>query len=277
MVGFLAQYLWGDRLALRAASAIHVTEQDRPDLIERVDRLAQIAGMPRPRVAISKRLQTPTAFAVGTRPATATILLTSSLLETLDDDELDAVIAHELAHVKNRDVAVMTVARFLPSVTYWLATTTYGLLTGMVYSLPRSRRYSGGNGGKGFFMTVLVSVVTAISTLAISVVFWLLSTTLYRVLAQYREFAADRGAAAITGDPGALASALRTLDDEMASLPDEDLREADGGSEALYVVPIDDHQFGEEHELISSDILPATHPPTEERIERLRELQGATS
>jgi heat shock protein HtpX len=121
-------------------------------------------------------------------------------------------------------------------------------------------------------MVVLVLVVSAVCTLLVSAAFWVGSFLLFRLLSRYREYAADRGAAAITGDPVALASALRTLDDRMSALPDEDLRAVDGGVEALYVAPIDDYQFAEDHELISSDLFPATHPSTAERIERLGEL-----
>jgi heat shock protein HtpX len=115
-------------------------------------------------------------------------------------------------------------------------------------------------------------VVSAILTLAVSALFWAGSFLLFRLLSQYREYAADRGAATITGDPLALSSALRTLDESMSDLPDSDLREQDGGLEALYVAPIDTYQFGGDRELLSSDIFPATHPSTRDRIDRLETL-----
>lgn len=122
-------------------------------------------------------------------------------------------------------------------------------------------------------VAVVVLAVSTIITLAISALFWLGSFALFRTLSQYREFAANRGAAAITGRPAALATALRTVDDEMAEIPDGDLRAVDGGLEALYVAPIDEYQFGgEKRDLTSSDVFPATHPSTDERIERLRDL-----
>ncbi|MFB6202644.1 MAG: M48 family metalloprotease [Halorhabdus sp.] len=274
-VGFIVQYRAGDRLALRATGARHVVEYNRPDLIERVDRLAQQADVPPPRVAVTDRLATPTAFTVGARPETASIVLSSSLFDTLDDDELDAVIAHELAHIKNRDAGVMTLGVLLPTVTYVLVTSAYGVLKTILAAVTRSARSRTGQGrARGFFLIVGAVIVSLIVTMAISALFWLLSFTMFRVLAKYREFAADRGAAAITGEPGALASALQRLDEEMTRLPDEDLRAADGGVEALYVMPIDDDTFGNDRELISSDLLPETHPPTDERIERLRQLQG---
>ena len=271
-VGFLLQFVVGDSVALRSIDARRVDRDERPELHARVERLAQIAEVPTPRVAVSSAA-VPNAFTIGVRPSKATVVVTDGLLETLDEDELDAVIAHELAHVKNRDVAVMSLSYVLPSLTYVVAIAAFLVLKGIFHVLG-SARHVDDDGAKGLAIAIVVLTVSAILTMAISALFWLGSFTLFRTLSQYREFAADRGAAAIVGDPAPLASALRTIDDGMGTLPDTDLRQADGGLEALYVAPIDDYQFGEERELISSDIFPATHPATEERIERLRELAG---
>jgi heat shock protein HtpX len=203
------------------------------------------------------------------------VAVTTGLLDTLDEDERDAVLAHELAHVKNRDVSVMTLAYFLPSLTYVVATGAYFVLAGTFRFLGGLYHVDDGDDAKGVVVVVAVLVVSAVCTLLVSAVFWVLSYLLFRILSRYREYAADRGATAITGDPAALASALGTLDDGMSDVPDRDLRAADGGVEALYVAPIDTYQFGDDRELLSSDVFPDTHPPVEERIDRLNEYAAA--
>ncbi|QPV63866.1 M48 family metalloprotease [Halosimplex litoreum] len=271
-VGFVAQFALGDAVALRSVDARRVDREDYPDLVARVDRLAQVADASTPRVAVS-RSSVPNAFAVGARPSKATVVVTEGLLDALGDDELDAVLAHEIAHVRNRDVAVMSLSYFLPSLTYFVAIAAFYVLKGVFY-VGGGLDDVDGDGAKGVVVAIAVLVVSALVTLAISVMFWLASFLLFRVLSQYREHAADRGAAALTGDPAALASALRVVDDEMSDAPDRDLRAIDGGLEALYVAPVDTYQFGEERELLSSDIFPATHPSTEERVQRLEEMVG---
>lgn len=271
-VGFAAQFVFGDSVALRSVDARRVDRESHPDLLARVERLAQTADAPTPRVAVS-RSSVPNAFAIGARPSKATVVVTEGLLEALDGDELDAVLAHEIAHVRNRDVAVMSLSYFLPALTYLVAIAAFYVLKGVFYALG-GLEDTDGDGAKGVLVAIAVLVVSAVVTLAISALFWLASFLLFRVLSQYREYAADRGAAAITGDPAALAAALRDVDDEMSDAPDRDLREIDGGLEALYVAPVDTYQFDADRDLLSSDIFPATHPSTEERIERLREMTG---
>ena len=271
-IGFAVQFAFGDSVAVRAADARPVDRDSHPDLVGRVDRLAQVADAPAPEVAVS-RSGVPNAFAIGVRPSQATIVVTEGLLASLDDDELDAVLAHELAHVKNSDVAVMSLSYFLPSLTYLVAMAAYLVLEGVFYVVGGMDDIDG-DSAKAVAVAIAVLVVSAAVTLAISAMFWFASFLLFRVLSQYREHAADRGAAAITGNPTALASALRTVDDQMSDAPDRDLREIDGGLEALYVAPVDSYQFGEDRDLLSSDLFPATHPDTTERIERLQELAG---
>ena len=271
-VGFAVQFVVGDSVALRAVDARRVDRESDPDLVGRVDRLAQVADAPTPEVAVS-RSGVPNAFAIGPRPSRATVVVTEGLLDALDDDELDAVLAHELAHIRNRDVAVMSLSYFLPSLTYLVAMGAYFVLKGVFYVVGGMDDVDG-DGAKAVAVAIVVLVASALVTLAISAMFWVASFLLFRVLSQYREHAADRGAAAITGDPAALASALRTVDDEMSDAPDRDLREIDGGLEALYIAPVDTYQFGEDRDLLSSDLFPATHPDTTERVERLQELAG---
>ena len=271
-VGFLVQYRFGEGSALRAVGARRVDADEYPEVHDALVRLSGTVGVETPDLAVA-RTDVPNAFAVGRRPGHATVVVTTGLLDLLDAEERDAVLAHELAHVRNRDVSVMTMAYFLPSLAYLVAIGAYLVLVGVFKALSGFRHVDD-DGAKGLVVVVVVLVVSAVSTMLVSAAFWVGSFLLFRLLSQYREFAADRGAAAITGSPAALASALRELDDGMGELPDSDLRDADGGVEALYVAPIDDYQFGEDRELISSDLFPATHPPVEERIDRLRELAG---
>lgn len=270
VVGFAVQYVYGEGMALRSTGARRVDADEYPDLHESVTRLSSQVGLPTPSIAVVST-DVPNAFTVGRSPAHATVVVTTGLLESLDEDERDAVLAHELAHVGNRDVAVMTLAYFLPTLTYFVAIGAYLFLSKLFHALG-GMHFHDEDDAKGFLILLAVLVVSTVVTLAISVLFWLGSYLLFRVLSQYREYAADRAAAAITGDPLALASALQTLDDEMSALPDEDLRTQDGGVEALYVAPIDTYQFDADRELISSDVFPETHPPIEERIERLQDL-----
>ncbi|WP_244605197.1 M48 family metalloprotease [Halorussus halobius] len=271
-VGFLAQFALGKRMALRSAGAREVDSGEYPELHATVTRLAAQVDLPAPAVAVSSSA-VPNAFTVGRSPDSATIVVTEGLVDRLDDAQLEAVLAHELAHVKNRDVAVMTLAYFLPSLTYFVAMAAYVVLQG-VFHVFGSFRHVDDDGAKGLAVAVVVLVVSAVLTLAVSAAFWVGSFLFFRLLARYREYTADRGAVALTGDPGALATALRTLDETMADLPDDDLREQDGGLEALYVAPIDAPQFGDDRELLSRDLFPETHPPTDERIDRLREMDA---
>lgn len=135
---------------------------------------------------------------------------------------------------------------------------------------------SGRRDARGVAAIVVLFVVTTLVTLTVSAIFWAGSFLLFRLLSRYREYAADRGSAAITGTPLALATALETIDEEMQSLPDRDLRELDGGVEALYVSPLDVPMFTDDAPaLISQDLFPETHPPTTSRIERLQALSAA--
>jgi heat shock protein HtpX len=240
----LLQLFYSDTLALRSMGASEVGPEEYPGLHRTTERLCQTAELPKPTIAVAES-STPNAFATGHSQSSATVCVTTGLLETLDDEELEGVIAHELAHVKNRDVVVMTVASFLSTVAFLFV--RWGWLLG-------GSRRGGGNGGGG------VGVAGAI---VISLVVWAVSFVLIRTLSRYREFAADRGGALITGKPAALASALTSIDAEMSSTPTEDLREQ-AEMNAFFVIPIDKGFIGR---------LASTHPDTERRVEKLRDLQ----
>jgi len=236
----LAQFLFSDRLALYSMGASEVTEAEYPELHATVSRLSQQADLPKPTVAVADS-NVPNAFAAGRSQKNATVCVTTGLLRTLDRDELEGVLAHELAHVKNRDVMVMTVASFLSTVAFMI------VRMGFWFGGGRNRQ-----GGGGFLVAIVASLVV-----------WIVSFFLIRALSRYREFAADRGGALITGKPSALASALLTIDGRMDRVPKEDLREQ-SEMNAFFIVPLKSDFIGR---------LFSTHPATERRVDRLRDLE----
>jgi heat shock protein HtpX len=206
-----------------------------------VDRLCQQADLPKPDVAVADT-KMPNAFAAGRSQKHSTVCVTEGLLRTLDEEELEGVMAHELAHVKNRDVMVMTIASFLSTLAFMV------VRWGWLFGGGRNRQ-----GGGGVVVAILVSLVV-----------WVVSFLLVRALSRYREYAADRGAAAITGRPSALASALLKISGRMDDVPDRDLREQ-SEMNAFFVIPLRSGVVGR---------LFSTHPPTEKRVDRLRDLEG---
>jgi len=235
----LGQFLFSDRLALYSMGAREVDEQEYPRLHDTIARLSQQADLPKPTVAVADT-QVPNAFATGRSKSSSSVCVTTGLLRTLDREELEGVLAHELAHVKNRDVAVMTIASFLSTVAFLV------VRFGWWFGGGRNRN----NGG-------------VIVALLVSLVVWIVSFLLIRALSRYREYAADRGAAVITGRPSALASALVRISGEMDRVPEEDLRDT-AEMNAFFVIPITKGFVGN---------LFRTHPPTERRVERLRALE----
>jgi len=236
----LAQFLFSDRLALRSMGASEVEPSEYPDLHQTIERLSQQADLPKPTVAVADS-KTPNAFATGRSQDSATVCVTTGLLARLNDEELEGVLAHELAHVKNRDVMVMTIASFLSTIAFLIV--RWGWL------------FTGGNDRNGN--------IGMIGAIVVSIVVWVVSFLLIRALSRYREYSADRGGAAITGNPGALASALVSIDNEMEATPSEDLREQ-AEMNAFFIIPIDKGFVGR---------IASTHPPTEKRIEKLRDLE----
>ena len=237
----LGQFLFSDKLALYSMGATEVSEQEYPELHRTITRLSQQADLPKPTVAVADT-RVPNAFAAGRSQQSSTVCVTTGLLRTLDDEELEGVLAHELAHVKNRDVMVMTIASFLSTLAFIVV--RWGWLFG------------GGDRGGGNQAPVIVAILVSLAV-------WVLSFLLIRLLSRYREFAADRGGAAISGKPGALASALVTIDGGMDRVPDEDLRDT-AEMNAFFVIPIKSGVVGK---------LFSTHPSTEKRVERLRDLE----
>jgi heat shock protein HtpX len=234
------QFFFSDKLALYSMGAKEVSEQEEPELHAMVERLCQQADLPKPKVAVADT-RIPNAFAAGRSQKHSAVCVTTGLLRALDREELEGVMAHELAHVKNRDVMVMTIASFLSTLAFMV------VRWGFLFGGGRNR-----NGGGQIIVAIAVSFLV-----------WVLSFLLIRALSRYREYAADRGAASITGKPGALASALLTIDGRMDSVPQEDLRET-AEMNAFFVIPIRSGFIGK---------LFSTHPSTDKRVERLRQLE----
>ena len=244
----LAQLFFSDKLALWSMGAKEVSYEEYPELYRIVERLSQQADLPTPKIAVADT-RTPNAFATGRSKRSAAVAVTTGLLDTLDEDELAGVVAHELAHVKNRDVVIMTIASFLSTIAFLV------VRWGWLFRGGRGRGQ--GSGGASIFVAILASLVV-----------WIVSFLLIRALSRYREYAADRGGAQITGNPAGLAAALLAIDDRMNTVPTEDLR-AQAEMNAFFIVPIRVGAVGR---------LFHTHPSTEKRVDRLlameRELEG---
>jgi heat shock protein HtpX len=241
----LGQLFLSDKLALAAMGAKIVSAAEAPGLHAMIERLCIQADLPKPRIAVADS-HVPNAFAMGRSQKTATVCVTTAIVETLEPHELEGVLAHELTHVKNRDVMIMTIASFFASIAAMI--TQFGFFFG---------GWGGGDDDDGHPAFALV--------LLASFVVYIVSFFLMLALSRYREFAADRGAALITGRPSALASALMKLNGAMQRVPDQDLRQAERMN-AFFIVPTS----------VKSSIhtLFLTHPPMEKRIEALQRLEA---
>jgi heat shock protein HtpX len=232
-----------DKLALAAMGARVVTPAEAPQLHAMIDRLCVQADLPKPRVAVAQTSM-PNAFALGRSPKSATVCATTGIMELLSPAELEGVMAHELTHVQNRDVLVMTLASFFATIAAYIV--QFGFFFG--------GSSSDDDDNPSFMVLLLVSLVV-----------YVISFFLMQALSRYREFAADRGAAIITGRPSALASALVKISGGMARIPDRDLR-ATSELSAFYIFPP-----GAGKALGS---LFSTHPPMEKRIAALQRLEA---
>ncbi|MFC4246949.1 zinc metalloprotease HtpX [Natribaculum luteum] len=238
------QYYFSDTLTLRSMGAKTVSADEYPQLHASIERLSQQADLPKPKVAVVDS-RVPNAFATGRNQRNAAVAVTTGLMQTLDREELDGVLAHELSHVKNRDMMVMTIASFLSTIAFMIV--RWGAFFGGGHG-----RGGRNGGGGGIVVAILVSLIV-----------WIVSYLLIRALSRYREFAADRGAAAITGRPSALASALLKISGEMDKVPKDDLRE-EAEMNAFFIIPIKSGVVGR---------LFSTHPSTERRVDQLRQLE----
>jgi len=249
IVGALAfvQYFTSDKLALRAAGAKVVERDQAPELHDMIERLCAIADLRKPRVAVIES-DVPNAFATGRNQKHAAVAVTTGLWNRLEPKEVEGVLAHELSHIANRDVLVMTVASFFAMIAAVL--TRVGLYSGMFGGM-------GGNRDNNNQIPVWLIV------LVVSVVTYFLSQILILAISRYREFAADRGSALITGAPENLMSALQKIASGITQIPQQDLRQVEGMN-AFFIIPTNWRKRGGE--------LFMTHPPLEKRLAALAEI-----
>jgi heat shock protein HtpX len=239
------QYYTSDKLALAAAGAKVVSREEAPALHDMIERLCAMADLPKPRVAIMDTPM-PNAFATGRSPKHAAVCVTTGLWDRLEPKEVEAVLAHELSHIGNRDVLIMTVASFFAMLAGLL--TRFGLYFGMWGGNDRRD-----NNGPPVWLIVLV----------VSIVVYFVSYILIRTISRYREYAADRGSALITGAPEYLMSALQKISSQIALIPNRDLRQVESLSAFYIISPRIRSAFGE---------LFMDHPPTEKRLAKLAEI-----
>jgi len=239
------QYYTSDKLALKASGAKVVERDEAPQLHEMVERLCAMADLPKPRVAIIDT-DVPNAFATGRSPKHAAVAVTRGLWQRLEPQEVEGVLAHELSHIGNRDVLIMTLASFFAMLAGVL--TRFGLYSGM-FGGGRSRDNN--------------SVPVWLIVLVVSVVTYFLSQILILAISRYREFAADRGSALITGAPEHLMSALQKISSDMFRIPQQDLRQVETMN-AFFIIPTSVKR--------ATSQLFLTHPPLEKRLAALAEI-----
>jgi heat shock protein HtpX len=244
---FLVQYFTSDKLALASMGAHEVSREQAPELYAIVERLCIQANLPMPRLAIAETPM-PNAFAVGRSPSNATVCATTGLLELLSPSELEAVLAHELTHIQNRDVMVMTIASFFASIASFI------VQIGFWFGGAFGSNDNNDNGVSGIVVVLVAGVV------------YVVSFVLLQALSRYREFAADRGSAIITGRPSALSSALLKISGQMDQIPQRDLRAASSELAAFYIFPpkVKD----------SVATLFSTHPSLDQRLAALARLES---
>jgi heat shock protein HtpX len=249
----IGSLFYSDKIALSTARAVEVTPQQAPQLHGIVDRVCALADMPKPRVAIANTPM-PNAFATGRNADKAVLCVTTSLMNKLTPEELEGVIAHELSHVAHKDVQVMTIASFLAIIAALLIRISfYGELFG-------GRR--GGNNSGGY------AAIMFLVLMAVSIIVYAISFLLIRLLSRYRELAADRSGALLTGQPSALKSALIKVSGDMARIPTKDLRTAEPLN-AFFFAPAMHMTGGTSLSTIFS-----THPSLERRLQELDKVQA---
>jgi heat shock protein HtpX len=244
------QYYTSDKLALRASGAKIVTAEEAPELHAMVERLCAMANLPKPRVAVVDT-DVPNAFATGRNPKHAAVAVTTGLWRRLEPQEVESVLAHELSHVANRDVLVMTVASFFAMLAALL--TRFGLYAGMFGGFGGGNRNSNGNNQVPVWLIVFL----------VSVIVYAISFILIRTISRYREYAADRGSAIITGAPENLMSALQKISSNITQIPQQDLREVQGMN-AFFIIPTNWKTNMSEWMM--------DHPPLEKRLAALAEI-----
>ena len=242
-VMILAQWYFSDKIVLWTSGAKIISREEYPKLHEIVERLSTKNGLPKPKVAMVNS-KVPNAFATGKSPKSSLVAVTTGLLELLDDGELEAVIGHELTHVRSRDVLVLTLASVFSTVAWYL------IQFGFYGGLQTRNRNSAGSG----VIVLLVAIVT-----------WVVSFLIIRAISRYREYSADRGGAIMTGKPDKLATALLKISGKIKVIPPNELKNVQKLN-AFFIIPA----------LSGSSIanLFSSHPPVEKRVQKLKEMKS---
>jgi heat shock protein HtpX len=250
----LAQWYFSDRIVLWSSGAKIVTRDQFSELHDLVERIVARNNLPKPKIAVINT-RMPNAFATGKGPRSSVVAVTTGLIDILDTSELESVIAHELTHIRNRDVLVLTLASLFSTVAWYLM--QFGFYGGL-YS---GGMGYGGNRNNNSAGAMIIVIVVAMLT-------WIVSFLVIRAISRYREFAADRGSAQMTGKPIKLANALMKISGTMKNIPTRDLRQEEGLN-AFFIVPA----------LSGSTIgnLFSTHPPVQKRVEKLMEMEASMS
>jgi len=249
-VMILAQWYFSDKIVLWSTGAKVVSREQFPELHDLVERIVARNNLPKPRIAVVNT-QIPNAFATGKTPRSSIVAVTMGLMDQLDTEELEGVIAHELAHIKNRDALVLTLASLFSTIAWYLM--RFGMYGGMHGGYSGRSRNSGGS----MALILIVAIIT-----------WFASFLIIRAISRYREFVADRDSALMTGKPSKLASALLKISGTMKRMPTKDLREVEGMN-AFFIIPA-----------LSGDAfasLFSTHPPVDKRVKKLMEMEAAMS
>lgn len=248
----ILQWYFSDKIVLWSSRAKIVTREQFPKLHDIIERIVARNNLPKPKIAVITT-NMPNAFATGKGPKSSVVAVTTGILDLLDTEELEGVLAHELTHIRNRDVLVLTLASVFSTVAWYLM--QFGFYGGMGYG------YGGGsrdrNNGSGMILVIIGAMLT-----------WIISFLIIRAISRYREFAADRGSAQLTGKPVKLANALMKISGTMKQMPTKDLRQVEGLN-AFFIVPaVSGSTIGN---------LFSTHPPVEKRIQKLMEMEASMS
>jgi heat shock protein HtpX len=251
----LAQWYFSDKIVLWSTGAKIVSREQFPELHDLVERIVARNNLSKPRIAVINT-KTPNSFATGKTPKSSMVAVTTGLMDELDAEELEGVIAHELAHIKNRDVLVLTLASIFSVMAWYLMRFgMYGAMFGGGGGGGYGRR--GNEGGAAMLLILLIAVIT-----------WIASFLIIRAISRYREYVADRDGALITGKPSKLASALLKISGTMKRIPTRDLREIEGMN-AFFIIPaVSGSSFTN---------LFSTHPPVAQRVKKLMEMEAAMS
>jgi heat shock protein HtpX len=249
----IAQWYFSDRIVLWSSGAKVVSREQYPDLHGLVERIVAGNNLPKPRVAVIDSA-IPNAFATGKSQSSSVIAVTAGLMDILNNEELEGVICHELTHIRNRDVLVITLASLFSTVAWYLMQFGFygGLYGGGMGGYGRNR----GSGGGAILIMLAVAALT-----------WLISFLVIRAISRYREFAADRGSAQMTGKPVQLANALMKISGSMQRVPSRDLRKVEGLN-AFFIIPAYSGR-----QTIAN--LFSTHPPVQMRVQKLLEMEAS--